>query len=54
MLIITEISNEKTNELTIFAILCQNANFLPTTTSFYISSAEKTKSVQEFKMKLFE
>ena len=29
-------------------------NILPTRTSFFISSAGKTESVQEFKIKFFE
>ena len=44
MLIITEISNEKTNELTIFAMLCQNV------TMFYRQKLASLFQVQE-KMK---
>ena len=45
MLIITGISNETTNELGKYAILCRNVNILPTKTSFFISSARKIKSM---------
>ena len=50
MLIITGISNEKTNLLTIYGILCRNV------TIFYRQelSAGKVESRQEFKMKRFE
>ena len=51
ILIITGISNEKTNELT---IMSKRDNILPTGTSFFISSAAKIESVQEIKIKLFE
>ena len=50
VLIITGISNEKANELTIY----KRHNMVPTRTSFFTSSAGKIKSVQEFKSKLFE
>ena len=53
MLIITEISNEKRNELTIYGILCRNV------TRFYRQELAslfqgKIESMQEFKTKLFE
>ena len=51
MLIITGKSTEKTNELT---IMSKRHNISPTRSSFYISSAGKIDSVQEFKIKLFE
>ena len=58
MLIITEISNEARNELTIYGISCHIMskchNILPTRTCFFISSAGKIENVQEFKLKLFE
>ena len=56
MLNITGISNEKTNELTIYAIhnMSKRHNILQTKTSFFISSAGKVESVSEFKMKIFE
>ena len=54
MLNITGIANEKTNELTIYGIYVERHSVLPTRTTFFISSAGKIKSVQEFKIKLFE
>ena len=55
MLIMTGISNERRNELTIHALLCRNGqNILPKGTSFFISSAGKIENVQEFSVKLFE
>ena len=57
MLIITGISDEKTKQLTICGKLCPNSkrhNILPTRASFFISSAGKIESVQEFKIKIFE
>ena len=53
MLIITEISNETRNELTIYVILAKRHNILPTRTGFFISSAGKIENVQEFKVKMF-
>ena len=53
MLNITGIANEKTNELTIYGIYVERHNILPTRTTFFISSAGKIKSVQDFKIKLF-
>ena len=49
MLIITGISDEKTNELRIYGILCRNATifYRQELASFFISSAGKIKSVQE-------
>ena len=46
MFIITGILNEKSNELTICAILCQNI-------MFYRQEQSSLFQVQEFKMKLF-
>ena len=56
MLIITGISNEKINELTIYGweIMSKRQNILLTRTSFFTSSAEKIESVQELKTKLFK
>ena len=54
MLIITGIWIEKTNELTIYGILCRKVNILPTRTSFFFSSARKIESVQKFRTKLLE
>ena len=52
MSIITGISNEKTNELTTNAILCQNNTiFKQQELVFFISRAEKIESVQEFVIK---
>ena len=51
---ITGVSNEKTNELTIPAILFENVTILLTRTTFYISNTGKIENVLEFKMKLFE
>ena len=48
MLITTGISNEATNEVTIYMQYYVKKN------NFYISSTGKIESVQEFKMKLFE
>ena len=38
----------------IWEIMLKRHNILPTRTSFFISSAGKIESVQEFKIKLFE
>ena len=55
MLIITGISNEKTNELTIYGILCQkHHNILDTRVSFFISGIGKIEIKQEFKIKLLK
>ena len=56
MLIITGISNQKKKKLIkhIRNIMSKSHNILPTRTSFFISSAEKIESVQEFEIKLFE
>ena len=55
MLIITVISNETTNELTIYdKFMSKRNNILPTRDNFSISSAGKIKSVAEFKIKLFK
>ena len=55
MLIITEISKEKTKELTIYGILCRNVTiFYRQELVFFISSAGEIGSVQEFKTKLLE
>ena len=46
--VISVISNETTNKLTIYAKLCQKGhNTLPKRTSFFISIAEEIKSVQK-------
>ena len=55
MLIITGISNQKKKLIKhIRNIMSKSHNILPTRTSFFISSAEKIESVQEFEIKLFE
>ena len=55
MLIITGISNEKTNELTIYGILCQkHHNILDTRASFFISGIGKIEIKQKFKIKLLK
>ena len=52
---ITGISNEKINALTIYKILCQNFTiFYRQGLIFFISSAIKIETVQEFKIKPFE
>ena len=38
----------------VWNIMSKRHNILPTRTSFFISSAGKIKSVQEFKVNLFE
>ena len=54
MLIITGISNEATNKIIIHTnIMSKRHNILPTRTGFFISSAGKIESVQEFKVKLW-
>ena len=53
MLIITGISNEKKINH-IWNIMSKRDNILPTRNSFFISSAGKIKSVQDFKIKFFE
>ena len=54
MLIITGISNEATNKIIINTnIMSKRHNILPTRTGFFISSAGKIESVQEFKVKLW-
>ena len=47
---------KKTNELTIYGILAMSKRYttLPTRTRFFILSAGKIESVQEFKIKLFK
>ena len=47
---------KKTNELTIYGILAMSKRYttLPTRTRFFILSAGKSESVQEFKIKLFK
>ena len=55
MLIITGISDEKRNKLTIYAILCRNVTVLygqQLASLFQVQ--EIIENVQEFKMKLFE
>ena len=55
MLVITAISNEKNKWINhIWNIMLKRHNTLPTRTTFFISSAGKSKIVQEFKLKLFE
>ena len=47
---------KKANELTIYGILAMSKRYttLPTRTRFFILSAGKIESVQEFKIKLFK
>ena len=55
MSIITGISNETTNESTIYAILCRNITIsYRQRISFVISSPGKIERVQELKIKLLE
>ena len=55
ILIITGISNEKNKLIShIWNIMSKRHNILPTRTRFFISSAGKIESLQEFKIKLFE
>ena len=55
ILIITGISNEKNKLIShIWNIMSKRHNILLTRTRFFISSAGKIESLQEFKIKLFE
>ena len=55
MLIITGISNEKNKKINhIWNTMLKRHNILSTITNFFLSSAGKIESVQEFKIKLFE
>ena len=52
-MIITGVSNEKNKWINrIWSILSKRLNILPTRTSFFISSAGKIESEQEFKIEL--
>ena len=48
------ISNETTNELTIYPKLSKRHNVLLTGINFFVSSAGKFERVMELKLKLFE
>ena len=53
MLIITEISNEKTNELTIYGILCRNVTiFYQQKLAFLFQVQEKLKACRNLKLDL--
>ena len=55
ILIIIGISNEKNKGVNhIYDIMLKRHNILPTRTSFFISSAVKFESMQEFETKIFE
>ena len=41
---------KKTNELTVYGMLCRNVNILSTRTSLFISSGGKIASVQKFRL----
>ena len=51
ILIIKGISNKKTNDYPSMEYYVKTYNILPTKTSFFISSAGKIESVQEFNIK---